>query len=79
MVVGLTEFRQMKQNNSKFVVSAGIILIITALIKLWSSEGTAKILAFNDPILRISYAHLMMMVGVVELAVGIICLIDCQE
>ena len=65
----------MKKENSKFVASAGIILIITALAKLWSSAGAAKILAFSDPILRISYTHLMMMVGVAELAVGIICLV----
>jgi hypothetical protein len=56
------------------LIVSGIILVITALAKLASSCGTAHILLVKDPILRINYRYIFIILGCLELVIGVICL-----
>jgi len=57
-----------------FISSAVAILAVTGLAKLWSSFGNTKLLALADPITGISFGHLLLAVGVLELVIASICL-----
>ena len=54
-------------------VSAGLILGLTALAKLWTAFGDVRLLTVADPIVGISFKHLMLTVGVMELAIAAVC------
>lgn len=56
-----------------FIVSAVIIFIITAMAKLASIFGSSKALNERDPLFGISFRHLMLAVGLIELGVGAAC------
>ena len=56
-----------------FILSAGIILAITGIAKVWSGLGTAKLLAVADPVTGIPFGRLMLTVGVAELVIAIVC------
>lgn len=56
-----------------FIVSASVILLATGLAKIWSSLGTARVLAQGDPLIRIQFGHLMLVVGIVEIVVALLC------
>jgi hypothetical protein len=56
-----------------FIFSAGAILLLTGLAKLISAFGTAHIFQMSDPILRISFRNLFLLVGGVELLISLIC------
>ena len=51
--------------------SALLILLFTAVAKLLSARGGAPLLAWADPILGISNRSLLVVVGLMELAVGV--------
>ncbi len=57
-----------------FVSSAGVILAITGIAKVWSAFGNTKLLAVVDPVLGVQFRHLMLAVAVAELAVAFVCL-----
>jgi hypothetical protein len=57
-----------------FVISTGIILLITGASKIFSAFGKVEILNLSDPIFRISFGHLMLFVGVLELIISMVCL-----
>jgi hypothetical protein len=66
---------QMPQWSGRwFLLSAGVVLLTTGLAKLLSISGGAKILALTDPIVGISFRHLLLVAGAVELLVAIFCL-----
>jgi hypothetical protein len=50
-----------------FIISAGIILLITGASKLIASAGPAQVLAMNDSVLFLSNRHVLWITGVVEL------------
>ena len=56
-----------------FIVSAGVILAITGIAKVWSGLGNSKLLAVADPILGIQFGHLMLTVGVLEIVIALVC------
>jgi len=58
-----------------FAFSAGIILLVTGMAKLISSLGSAEVLGQMDPLLKISFRHLLFAVGLLELAVSTSCLL----
>jgi hypothetical protein len=58
-----------------FILSAGCILLITGLAKIISAFGKAEILNYNDPLFGISFKHLMLLVGIIELVISAICLL----
>ena len=53
--------------------SAGSILLITGLAKLFSTFGNQEILDLIDPIFGISFRHLMIFAGVLELIISLVC------
>lgn len=57
-----------------FIVSATVILAVTGLAKVWAAVAPTKLLTVADPITGISFGHLMLAVGVVELVIASICL-----
>ena len=61
--------------NSKdenwFYKSAAALLLLTALAKLYSSAGSAKILGVQDQLLHLGYRPLMILAAVVEVAVAV--------
>jgi hypothetical protein len=58
-----------------FLKTAGAILAFTALAKLIAATGSARVLEENDPFFQFSYRLLFVFVGVLELAIAIICVI----
>jgi hypothetical protein len=56
-----------------FVYSAGCILLATGLAKLISSAGSADILKLIDPIFGVQFHYLMLVVGLVEIAIALVC------
>ena len=57
-----------------FRISAGLILCLTGLAKVWTAFGDVKLLTVPDPIVGISFKYLMLAVGVAELAIAAVCL-----
>ena len=53
--------------------TAGVILTVTGIAKIWSANGKAGLLDVNDPVLGIKFGQLMLVVGLVELTIALIC------
>ncbi len=60
------------------MLSAGLMLLVAAMAKFISSEGSAHILQKPDPILTISFQHVFWIVGTIELSVSLTCLLSRQ-
>ncbi len=60
--------------NKWFSLSSGLILLITGAAKIWSGLGRAHVLGRVDPILGLSFGHLMLLAGVLEIIVAGLCL-----
>ena len=73
----ITEGRLDFTMNKKFPLlinrSSGALLFITAIAKLVSAGGNARILQMADPILSIPFRHVFWIVGALELIVAFIC------
>lgn len=63
----------------KFVVSAGAILLVTGIAKVWSGLGNSKFLAVVDPIIGIKFGILMLVVGVAEIVIAAICFFSKRQ
>jgi hypothetical protein len=61
--------------SERFIFSAGSLLLITGSAKIVSAFGKAKVLNMIDPILRISFGHLMLIVGILEIVISLFCLL----
>ena len=59
--------------SRNFILSAGAILALTGAAKVWSTFGTAKLLAVADPIVGITFGHLMLVVGMAEIVIALVC------
>ena len=62
-----------------FILSAGAILAITGIAKLWSGLGTSKFLAVIDPIFGIKFGQLMLAVGLAEIVVALVCFFSKRQ
>lgn len=58
---------------SLFVYSAGTLLLVTAIAKFISASGSASILQNPDPIMAVPFRQVFWAVGVLELAVALVC------
>lgn len=66
--------QQMKKSFSHcFILSAGAILAITGIAKIWSGLGSSKFLQVIDPIIGLTFGHLMLAVGVGEIVIALFC------
>ena len=62
-----------------FVLSAGAILFITGVAKVWSGLGNSKFLAVIDPIFGIKFGQLMLVVGAAEIVIAAICFFSKRQ
>ncbi len=56
-----------------FALSAGVVLSIAGLAKVWTGLGDSQLLVVVDPILGIRFKHLMLLMGVGEIAIALVC------
>lgn len=61
-------------NGVLFIGSVSILLGATGIAKIWTAFAHTKVLAEADPITGVSFGHLMLAVGVLELVIASICL-----
>lgn len=61
-----------------FLRTAGVLLALAAVAKLVSADGTAKVLDISDPILSFSFRDVFAVVGLVELAIAVFCIVGSQ-
>ncbi len=54
-------------------LGAGAILAITGIAKVWSGLGNSKFLAVVDPIVGITFGHMMLAVGLAEIVIALVC------
>ncbi len=72
--------QQMKKSFSHwFILSAGAILAITGIAKIWSGLGNSKFLAVVDPIIGIKFGQLMLAVATVEISIALICFFNKKQ
>jgi hypothetical protein len=71
------EFMEPKWTRT-FILSAGGILLAAALIRFLIAAGNALVLAQPEPLMGISLRHAVLLVGMVELVVALICLFGKQ-
>jgi hypothetical protein len=57
-----------------FILTSGITLGVTAIAKLISVFGTQILLLQPDPVIGLSFRHLLLLAGVVELVIACLCL-----
>jgi len=61
------------------ILSSGVILALTGIAKVWSGLGSSKFLAVVDPIIGIKFGHLMLAVGVAEIAIALVCFFSKRQ
>jgi hypothetical protein len=64
---------------NSFILSAGAIICITGVAKLLSAQGNTKLLGVVDPIVGLKFGRLLMLVGVIEVAVALICFFSKRQ
>ena len=62
------------RTEKRFLISAGVLLAITAVAKMFSAIGTARALDVADPLLGLPFRQLLLLVGLVELLIAFFCL-----
>ncbi len=61
--------------SRSFVWSASVILAVTGLAKVVSSQGRAGLLEQHDPLFGISFHYLLLLAGTLEVIVSAICML----
>lgn len=67
------------RDENWFFKTAAVTLILTALAKLYSSTGAAKVLMVQDQLLHLGYRPLLIAVAVIEIAVALFLLKSRHE
>jgi hypothetical protein len=62
-----------------FIVSAGVLLMITAGAKFISGMGNSRILDLEDPLLPIRLRHLLFIVGGIEGGTSVVCFFSTRK
>ncbi|HEX5222835.1 MAG TPA: hypothetical protein VFZ59_24980 [Verrucomicrobiae bacterium] len=62
-----------------FILSAGVILSITGIAKVWSGSGNIKLLVVAEPIIGLKFAHLMLAVGLAEIVIALVCFFSKRQ
>ena len=76
---GLWEWLRRGEWVRWFVRSAGVVLLVTGLAKLWSAMGEARALGLRDPLFGLRFRQLMAGVGLLEVMVSGVCLVGRRE
>lgn len=69
----------MNTNNRTFIISAGVVLSITGIAKIWSGLGQARILVIPDPLTGIELGHLLSLAGMIEVAIALVCFFNKRQ
>jgi hypothetical protein len=76
----LARSRNQAEKPSKwFIRSAGVLLLVTGIAKIISVFGHDAVLRKPDPILGIHFDHLLLTVGLIELAIAVVCLTSANQ
>lgn len=62
-----------------FSTSAGVVLALTGIAKVWSGLGNSKFLAVVDPVIGIKFESLILAVGVTELVIALVCFFSKRQ
>ena len=62
------------RTERRFLVSAGLLLALTAVAKMFSAIGSARALDTPDPLLGLPFRELLLLVGLAELLIAFFCL-----
>jgi hypothetical protein len=62
-----------------FVCTAGVLLMITGAAKLISASGQAHLLEYQDPLLYLSFRHMLLVAGIIELVIAVVCFLSRQS
>lgn len=62
-----------------YLVSAGVLLMLTALAKCISASGTSRMLLQPDPVVALSYGRVFWITGIFEFGIAITCLISSRH
>jgi hypothetical protein len=62
-----------------FLISAGVLLMLTAVAKSVSAMGTSRALQLPDPVISLSYKHVFWITGILELCTGLTCIIKSRH
>ena len=73
------EPRKRSARSTWFRFSVAAILAITGIAKLWSGLGNSKFLSVVDPIIGIKFGQLMLVVGVVEIVIALVCFFSKRQ
>jgi hypothetical protein len=65
--------------NRLFILTSGTLLAVTGMAKLVSITGTQMILLQPDPLIGISFRHLLLSVGILELIIASLCLLFTRK
>lgn len=61
------------QTRVRFLKSSAVVLTVTGLAKVFAATGPARALDVPGPILGLSFRHLLLLVGLVELLIAFFC------
>jgi hypothetical protein len=64
---------------ARFILGAGVILVITGIAKVWSALGSSKYLAVIDPIFGVSFGQLFLVVGTAEIVIALVCFFSKRQ
>jgi hypothetical protein len=59
-----------------FAKTGGFIFAVTGFAKVISAFGKAPLIDYHDPISKLSFRHLFLLVALVEIAVALFCLLS---
>ena len=63
----------------RFIISAGVILSITGIAKIWSGLGHARILVVPDQLIGIELGNLLFLVGMAEVVIALACFFSKRQ
>ena len=63
----------------RFSLTAGVVLIVTGIAKIWTGLGDSKFLTLVDPVVGIKFGQLMLLVGVAEIAIAGVCFFSKRQ
>ena len=62
--------------NRYFLLTAGVILGVTAIAKIGALFSSAPLMLLPDPLIGLSFRHLLLLAGLLELAIACLCFLD---
>lgn len=63
----------------RFLIAAGIILLVTGIAKLLTLTGDTTLLQVQDPFLGVEFRILIFLVGMAELVISALCLLTEKQ